>query len=286
MVFVNISVSYTPTATDQPLNLGQTKTYVILLLIFGNKCVKRTLILFKFYTFGGMMRNKLTQLTIIDVVILTLIFFGMAIVSSTMGFLELLGNQQSAPDALHFDGNTNTSGMISELVSLLVAGVYLYFRRFDFKQLNFKIQRHTLTKIIAYIIIAGLVATLAEFINAWLFPQSTESADGYQAGEHFAHFSPSFMAFALLNGFFEEIFFVGLLFCVPKKHLPYVILFSLVVRFAFHTYQGLSASFIITTLGVVFALLRLRDSELVPFFLAHSFFDVFGLSWPLLLFYE
>ena len=53
---------------------------------------------------------------------------------------------------------------------------------------------------------------------------------------------------------------------------------SLIVRFAFHTYQGLASAFTITTLGVVFLLFRRQTNMLLPFILAHGLFDIFGLS--------
>ncbi|WHR54771.1 CPBP family glutamic-type intramembrane protease [Wohlfahrtiimonas chitiniclastica] len=55
-------------------------------------------------------------------------------------------------------------------------------------------------------------------------------------------------------------------------------LYSLVIRFSFHTYQGINSAIAITLLGVVFLLIRRRTNLLVPFMLAHAFFDVFGLG--------
>nr|WP_283162941.1 CPBP family intramembrane glutamic endopeptidase [Moraxella sp. Tifton1] len=95
--------------------------------------------------------------------------------------------------------------------------------------------------------------------------------------------SPSLLLFALINGFYEEVFFVGLVALTAKKHLPLAIVLTLLVRFAFHTYQGLAGALTITTLGMVFLLLRRKSDELLPFTLAHSFFDLFGLTLPLYL---
>lgn len=61
-----------------------------------------------------------------------------------------------------------------------------------------------------------------------------------------------------------------------------MLILSLIIRFAFHTYQGLLGAMVISTLGMVFILLRLKDDELVAFMLAHAFFDVFGLGLYLL----
>ncbi|PQH57150.1 type II CAAX prenyl endopeptidase Rce1 family protein, partial [Acinetobacter baumannii] len=54
--------------------------------------------------------------------------------------------------------------------------------------------------------------------------------------------------------------------------------YSLLIRFSFHTYQGISDALAITTLGIVFIIFRQRFYSLIPFMLAHAFFDVFGLG--------
>lgn len=71
---------------------------------------------------------------------------------------------------------------------------------------------------------------------------------------------------------------MGLIFAVRPKFVPRAAAFSIGVRFIFHLYQGLAGAATVTTLGVVFTLFRRKTSVLVPFMLAHAFFDVFGLG--------
>lgn len=225
--------------------------------------------------------NKLKHLNYWDIGILTLIFFGMAIWSSTVQYLGLIQQQQIAPEKLVFNDYANWWAVIQEIGLLILAYLYLRFRRFDFKQFDFKINAYTPLKIAAYILIAGTVATLFEYGQYLLFPHLyPEMADiaEYSTESYSQYWSLSLLVLALVNGFFEEFFFMGLMFAVSKKHLPYVLLFSLAVRFAFHTYQGIAAAATITTLGIVFILLRFKNKDLIPFALAHSFFDIFGLG--------
>lgn len=230
------------------------------------------------------MTNKLKSLHLFDVVILAIIFFGFAIYSSNMQFFELISHEQVAPKTLEFNSSSNWSGILSEIVALLVAFGYLTYRKFDFKQLNFSVNRWTLPKVVLYILIAGTVASLYEYLQYWAFPELYPTTEAhYGASEHFSMWSVSFILFALLNGFYEEVFFIGLVALTTKKHLPLAIVFTLFVRFAFHTYQGLAGALTITTLGIVFLLLRYKSDELLPFTLAHSFFDLFGLGLPLYL---
>lgn len=92
------------------------------------------------------MKNKLKSLHLFDVVILAIIFFGFAIYSSNMQFFELISHEQVAPETLEFNSSSNWSGILSEIMALLVAFGYLTYRKFDFKQLNFSVNRWTLPK--------------------------------------------------------------------------------------------------------------------------------------------
>lgn len=231
------------------------------------------------------MQNRRNHLNPFDVFVLTLIFFGHAIYSSTAGYLELLAAGRAVPERLDMDASSSWMGIGTELASLALAAVYLLLRRFDFRQLDFGTDRRTPAKVAAYILAAGLVAAVCEYALSVCFPQLYADA-AYPAEDGMAwnaHWSLPYFLFAFLNGFYEELFFVGLLFAVRKKHLPYVLLAGLLVRFAFHTYQGMAGALTITTLGVVFMLLRLKYRDLLPFMLAHSFFDLFGLTWMLYL---
>ncbi|MFL1732550.1 CPBP family intramembrane glutamic endopeptidase [Moraxella oculi] len=235
------------------------------------------------------MSNKLMthlnkQLYFHDIVILAVVFFGIAIYDSTLHFIEMLNHGQVAPETLEFDAGGNWRGIATELVALVVAWGYLKYRRFDFKQLNFSFNRWTIPKTVLYVLCASVVATLYETFQYMAFPQLYAAAEvQYGVEEHFGMWSPSLLLFALINGFYEEVFFVGLVALTAKKHLPLAIVLTLLVRFAFHTYQGLAGALTITTLGVVFLLLRRKSDELLPFTLAHSFFDLFGLTLPLYL---
>ncbi|XXQ68778.1 CPBP family intramembrane glutamic endopeptidase [Neisseriaceae bacterium B1] len=229
------------------------------------------------------MKNYRNYLSLIDFFILATLLFGSAIYSSTIQYLELLSNNQIVPTNLEFDNTGNWSGIGMELTLLLLTFGYLYYRKFNFKRLNFNINAKTGLKILLYILLAGSVASAYEVLQQMLFPEfypATDQTEVYNAAKHFAMWSPSFIVFAFVNGFFEELFFIGLVPLVQRKHLPLVIVLSLLVRFAFHTYQGLAGALTITTLGIVFLLLRRKSNELLPFTFAHTFFDLFGLGLP------
>lgn len=261
------------------------------------------------------MNSKRTQLHLFDIAVLTFIFFGMAIYSSTAGFLALSQADMSAPSELVFDSSANYYAIVQELITLAVAFLYLKWRRFDFAQFVFKITRFVPLKVVAYVLIAGTIATTSEYALMAVMPEwypdlgappidspalleeashqefaHQAPSQSYDAHEHLSQFSPSLLVFALLNGFFEELYFLGILFATPKKHHFGLLVLALLVRFAFHTYQGLAGALVITTLGVVFFVLRKfaltkQDPNLLPFVLAHAFFDIFGLGLPLYLLY-
>lgn len=254
-------------------------------------------------------KPTLHHLGIADIAILTVIFFGVAIISSNYAFMQAyfdvastsishaqINHHNQATHGFDFANFGNLSSILWELILLVLAFVYLKWRRFDFHLLNLSIHRHTWLKVLAYFLLAGFVATSFSYLLYFLqniittdsihLPMQTETQLDSTPYNPWAYITPTLIIFALLNGFFEELYFLGLIFATPKKIWHYVLPFSLLVRFSFHTYQGLDAALTITTLGVVYLWLRLKNNELVPFMLAHSIFDVIGLGLPLFLWYN
>ncbi|MFY1027830.1 CPBP family intramembrane glutamic endopeptidase [Actinobacillus seminis] len=241
-----------------------------------------------------MQSTKYNALHIIDLVILAAIFFYSPIITSFHYFTELQQAGLAAPENLEFSEADNYSSIGMELLSLGVAWLYLMLRKFQFAQLPFSFNKNTLPLTLALILFTGAICHLfantfsPEILTEPTITDSTlmENATPAQTESEnlWDYFSLSLILFALLNGFYEEIFFLGLVFCVEKKWLPFALIFALIVRFAFHTYQGLFSATVVFLFGVLLMLLRFKIRNVVPFMLAHSFFDVFGLGLPLWLF--
>lgn len=207
---------------------------------------------------------KLNALNAWDILVLTLIFFGYPILASTGLYFtaaETAGNQ-AAQQALQFSAHDNWRSILFKGITLLVAFAYLHWRRFDFSQLNFKLNRYTPVKTLAFILLVGVIAAAFDGIQLFLLEPGME-AEAVEGADQSAE----------SYGFFEELYFLGLIFCAEKKIFRWALIFSLFVRFSFHAYQGIDAALtIITLLGLVFCLLRLKHKSLPHFMLAHSFF--------------
>ncbi|MFB2538465.1 MULTISPECIES: CPBP family intramembrane glutamic endopeptidase [unclassified Acinetobacter] len=113
-----------------------------------------------------------------------------------------------------------------------------------------------------------------------------EEAYQYTWADYTSRLSPSLSVFSFLNGFYEELFFMGLVMATQVKYLRHAIVYSLFVRFIFHLYQGIAGASTILTLGFVFLLWRKKVNSLVPFMLAHAYFDLFGLGLPYQLLFD
>lgn len=219
---------------------------------------------------------KIKQLTFADIVILAIIFFGTSAYSSLAWYFALSQENQTVPENLSINDLANWQITAMQAVLLIIAWLYLRWRRFDFGVLNFKVDRYTLPLTLLLVFGAGLFADLYQFLHAFIVPEHyPETEQGYYQD---ADYTLRLIVTSLFNGFFEEIFFIGLVFTVKPQTLPKALVFSLFVRFIFHTYQGLAGALTITSLGVSFWLFRRKIPVLVPFFLAHGVFDIFGLS--------
>lgn len=236
-----------------------------------------------------MPQSKTKTLNIIDIIALTVIFFGIAIWQSVSTYVSSF----NAGEAISFDMNTITDQMqwmsiAQEIILLGIAVLYLWLRKFDFKVLKFQVNKWTIPLIIALIIGGAAASDLGMLVTEAISPQTesaisaTTSEAAQYAVDQNATVLPQItllaVLFALLNGFFEEVFFLGLVFAVDKRSLPWALLLSVLVRFSFHIYQGIPAAIGITCMGLIFMSARMKIKSLTPFTLAHSFFDIFGLS--------
>lgn len=220
------------------------------------------------------LKNK--HLTFADIVILAIIFFGTAVYTSTMWYFELLQENRPEPENLSINDLASWQTSAMQAFLLIIVWLYLRWRRFDFSVLNFKVDRYTLPLTLLLIFGAGLFADIYQYLHAFIVPENYPEIEQnyYQA----VNYTPELLITSLFNGFFEEIFFMGLVFTVKPKMLPKAIIFSLFVRFSFHTYHSVAGALTIVTLGISFWLFRRKIPVLVPFFLAHAVFDIFGLS--------
>ena len=94
----------------------------------------------------------------------------------------------------------------------------------------------------------------------------------------FAALSKVAIIYALLNAFYEEFYFLGLLGTVQEKYKWGTLVFSTIIRASFHTYQGMASALII---GIFFGLLYYVSyhkfiKNLLPIVLVHSMADMFG----------
>ncbi|MGQ7461034.1 CPBP family intramembrane glutamic endopeptidase [Streptococcus suis] len=138
---------------------------------------------------------------------------------------------------------------------------------------------------------AGLLGDLAFYFYD-LFPSLTDDITylGYlpyydwsiaTVIDKFAFLSLRRVLFSLMNGFYEEFFFLGLLLSTNKKYRPWILVFSTILRTFFHTYQGLPSTLVIgVVLGLFYYYLYTRKNDnLLPFFLSHAFADMVGTSF-------
>lgn len=218
-------------------------------------------------------------LSLTDFGVLALIFFGYFIILSIWMYFGTVDPQ--APSAASFSDEQNIFSIVLELILLFVASLYLFWRKFDFSVLDFSVGWCTLPIILALILLGGGVIDLCIYGSYWVKYAVSPLAyfstwDSTIGSDLLGHINIWLLLFALLNGFFEELFFMGLTFAVNARYRIIAILASVFIRFSFHVYQGLPSALGIALMGLVFIFVRQRVTSLVPFVLVHSLFDIFG----------
>ena len=234
--------------------------------------------------------KPLKELNWFDIAIVTAIMFGQFIVWSTEHFLTSLqpvaqtvtAATETATNTAR-DGVAYSSNFTLQIILLTLALAYLLLRNFDFKQLPIRFKWSVLFWVPLVFAIVGLfgdiVTTVSgeyDYFNVNLFAY----IDPMQIIHKFLALSPMAIAYALLNGFYEEFFFLGVMTSVNQKYKWWALAYSILIRISFHTYQGLLWAVVI---GVIYGLFyyvlyKKVIKNLLPFFLMHALADMFGSS--------
>lgn len=223
-------------------------------------------------------KEKIRHLKWFDILILTLIMLGQAIYNSTMSYIVLIQGIVTIEDNITYSAADNYFGLARQIVYLLVALAYLWLRCFDFKTWTI---RFDLKAVIYGILIFLGAALLLDIYNLLTYQLTVASLFAGPIGAFFGNETVASVIYAMLNGVYEELYFLGICLSVKKESLKWVVPFSLLIRVSFHTYQGM-----VTALGIglVFGLYmfllyhRSKDKNLMPFFIAHIIADIFGLG--------
>ena len=205
-------------------------------------------------------KEPLKTLKWVDILIVTIIMFGEFIIQSTQQFLQSLqpvtevAQQYTETTTSYSDGAAYSSNFTLQLILLAIALLYLVIRHYDFKQLKIRFHWSVLIWVPVLFTIVGLfgdvVTTLSGEYN-YFDPALVPFMNPQEIINKFLALSPMAIAYGLLNGFYEEFFFLGLMTSVKEEHQWKALAFSTLVRFSFHTYQGMLWAIVI---GVVYGL--------------------------------
>ena len=228
-----------------------------------------------------------------DILIITVLMFGLFIIRSTELFLASmfptgLSTTMDTVSNTVGEGVGYSSNFTLQVILLTLTFLYLLIRNYDFKQLPIRWTWSLLFWVPFIFAIVGLFGDLVTTLTGeynYLNPALFAHIDSMEIIRKFLALSPMAIAYALLNGFYEEFFFLGLLTSVKEKHKWWVLLYSTIIRISFHTYQGLVWALVI---GVVYGLFyyflyKYKFKNLLPFFLMHALADMFGSSLMYLL---
>ncbi|WP_367783167.1 CPBP family intramembrane glutamic endopeptidase [Streptococcus pluranimalium] len=222
--------------------------------------------------------KRLTDLKWFDILILTSVMFGEATTLAVIGYQNLLNQTTTAENAVAFTTQDNYNSLLLQGFLLSLAFLYLWVRKFDFKRWNIEVNMEGLGKAVILFIGAAFLMDVFFIITQ---PIAVSLPFPMPLSAVLTHVQFSSVIYALLNGFYEEVFFLGICMSVARKDLKWVIPFSFFIRFIFHIYQGMVPAIGISLVfgGYLYTLYqKSSDKNLFPFFIAHAIADVFGLG--------
>lgn len=207
--------------------------------------------------------------------------FGYFAIISTRLFIEGLQTATAHTQSSASEGAAYSSNFIFQVIMLVIVLIYLLIRNFDFKSLKIRFLPSVIIWVPVLFSIVGLFGDLLTTVTGeynYFNPELIQYINPLEIIRKFIALSPMTIAYGLLNGFYEEFFFLGLITSVKEEKKYYALIFSTFVRISFHTYQGITWAL---TIGVIFGLFyyfmyKKVVKNLLPFFLMHALTDMFG----------
>ena len=212
-----------------------------------------------------------------DVLALSVILFGFPIWNSTRIIFH--ASAGAAGGGTSFSANDNWFGILTTVIELGLGYLYLRLRKFDFSQWRYKITWKGTAGAVAIFMLMSLSMDVVSILSeGWRAATAYAGYPGILRA--ISEIDVSLIAFSLLNGAYEEIFFLGVCTMVPDRQKTPVLIYSLLIRFLFHTYQGFASALGIGVLvgALYYVLYRKSNRNLHPFMLSHSLADIFGAS--------
>ena len=226
-------------------------------------------------------KEKLKHLNFFDLIIIAAIMFGYFAIISTRLFIEGLQTATAHTQSSASEGAAYSSNFTFQVIMLVIVLIYLLIRNFDFKSLKIRFRPSVIIWGPVLFCIVGLFGDFLTTVTGeynYLNPELIQYINPLEIINKFTALKPMTIAYGLLNGFYEEFFFLGLITSVKEENSRYALIFSTFVRISFHTYQGITWAL---TIGVIFGLFyyfmyKKVVKNLLPFFLMHALTDMFG----------
>lgn len=128
----------------------------------------------------------------------------------------------SIDEALNFSEMDNWRSFFTQSIYLLIAIGYLFLRNFDFKRFHVKFTAKSIFLAVLYFIVSALIMDLFFMLTN----SANLGAEPLTSSSIFSDISFSLIIYTILNGFYEEFFFLGICMAVDKKHRLWVLLYS------------------------------------------------------------
>ena len=215
---------------------------------------------------------------ILDLLILTVIFFGPAIRNS---FLAQKCDKNEKEGMCEFSKKENMHALIMQSIQLFIAIMYLKLREVSPFQFSFHISINSVILAVGLFGICGLfmdIITSLQYGFRWIYEILSHNIPIFSA---LKDVNWSLVLISVLNGFYEEFFFLAVWSYIDPKYSAISFTFMIIIRILIHTYQGWPTAFAIGIgLGVINYILFTQFSDnLFIYVLAHIIADIFGLSF-------
>lgn len=228
---------------------------------------------------------NLNYVTIADLFIITIIMFGPQVAGSIQSCKLNMENEVGVNIDTSFSIKENIYAIVTQVFQFVIVLLYIYFRNINAINLIFNISVRNIVISILIFCLTGLLMDLAQSVKSgvsWIYKVLQNNIPVIDA---FRNVNISLIVISLINGFYEEFFFLVICMAVKPEYSIYALIYALFIRIIIHLYQGKYIALTLgLNLGIVYIILyRKLTQNLFVFSFAHAIADVIGLSFVNLL---
>ena len=223
---------------------------------------------------------NVNYISLIDLFIITIIMFGPQIIGS-IGACNVNGEGETEEFIdTAFSIKENLYAILTQIIQLLFVFIYIHFRNINSIDMVFNVSIRNIAYSVLIFCLTGLAMDMAQSFKSGFSWIKDILKNNIPVSDAVRDVNLSLIVISLINGFYEEFFFLFICMSVNPLYSAFALVYSLVIRIVIHLYQEkFTALTLGLNLGITYLLIYKKiTQDIFVFSFAHTLADIAGLS--------